>query len=99
MNLEKQIPETWRTGKNRYVRDETLPEVFRILQAADLYLGHDSGISHLAGWSGAKCGLLFGPTDPALWAPPGERVKCWSQGGRWPKEGEWAGWVGRLVVD
>ncbi len=99
MNLEKQIPEKWRTGKNRYVQNETLPEVFRILQGADLYLGHDSGISHLAGWSGVKCGLLFGPTEPALWAPPGERVKWWSQGGCWPKEGEWADWVERLVVD
>ena len=96
---DKQIPELWRTGKNRYVQNHALPEVFGILQAADLYLGHDSGISHLAGWSGVKCGLLFGPTDPAIWSPPGERVRCWSQGGRWPREGEWADWVERLVAD
>jgi heptosyltransferase-2 len=35
-----------------------------------LFLGHDSGVSHLAAASGVRCVLLFGPTDPAVWAPP-----------------------------
>lgn len=34
------------------------------------FLGHDSGVSHLAAAAGARCILLFGPTDPAVWAPP-----------------------------
>ena len=40
------------------------------------FLGHDSGISHLAAACGLPCTLLFGPTDPALWAPqnPGVQV-------------------------
>jgi heptosyltransferase-3 len=33
------------------------------------FLGHDSGISHLAAAAGACCFLLFGPTDPKVWAP------------------------------
>ncbi|MEM7603333.1 MAG: glycosyltransferase family 9 protein, partial [Verrucomicrobiota bacterium] len=33
------------------------------------YLGHDSGISHLAGSFGIPGMLLFGPTNPAVWAP------------------------------
>ena len=40
------------------------------------FLGHDSGISHLAAACGLPCTLLFAPTDPALWAPqnPGVQV-------------------------
>jgi heptosyltransferase III len=34
------------------------------------FLGHDSGISHLAAACGVPSLLLFGPTDPAVWAPP-----------------------------
>jgi heptosyltransferase-3 len=41
-----------------------------LLEKADLFLGHDSGISHLAAAAGARCLLLFGPTDPDIWAPP-----------------------------
>ena len=91
------LPEKWRTSPHRLVRQQTLPEVFRILRQADLYLGHDSGISHLAAWAGARCGLLFGPTDPKIWAPPGDRVKTWHQGGRWPEPGEWAEWLRGLL--
>jgi len=99
VGLEGQLPEIWKRGDHRWVQNLTLPEVFHQLQSSDLYLGHDSGISHLAGWSGAKCGILFGPTDPTLWAPHGERVRCWSGGGRWPREGEWAEWVDTMVAN
>ncbi|MCK9588922.1 MAG: glycosyltransferase family 9 protein [Terrimicrobiaceae bacterium] len=40
-----------------------------VLQRCAFYIGHDSGISHLAAAAGAECLLLFGPTDPAVWAP------------------------------
>ncbi|WP_414663113.1 glycosyltransferase family 9 protein [Horticoccus sp. 23ND18S-11] len=43
--------------------------------ACRLFIGHDSGISHLAAAAGAKCVLLFGPTDPACWAPPTPEVE------------------------
>lgn len=38
------------------------------------FLGHDSGISHLAAACGVPSVLLFGPTDPAMWAPPAPHV-------------------------
>jgi heptosyltransferase-2 len=46
-----------------------LPQLAAVLQRCRLFLGHDSGISHLAAAVGTRCVLLFGPTDPAIWAP------------------------------
>jgi heptosyltransferase-3 len=46
-----------------------------VLARAGLYVGNDSGISHLAAAWGAPVLALFGPTDPAQWAPVGPRVR------------------------
>ena len=51
-----------------------LKELAGYLAACDLYVGNDSGISHLAGLCGARVLVLFGPTDPRLWRPLGRRV-------------------------
>jgi heptosyltransferase-3 len=51
-----------------------LPVLGALLSRCSLYLGHDSGISHLAAASGAPCVLLFGRTDPAIWAPQNPHV-------------------------
>ena len=51
-----------------------------ILAQADLYVGQDSGITHLAGLMGVRMVALFGPTDPARWAPRGANVSV-IQGG------------------
>lgn len=96
-DLLNQLPEKWRASPHRTVCQRPLPEVFGVLRNADLYLGHDSGISHLAAWAGVKCGLLFGPTDPKIWAPPGKKVRCWSRGGVWPEPSEWAEWLRGLL--
>ena len=45
-----------------------------ILARAALYVGNDSGVSHLAAAWGAPTLALFGPTDPRQWAPVGPRV-------------------------
>ena len=46
---------------------------------AAAYLGNDSGPSHLASAVETPAVVLFGPTDPRIWAPRGERV-CVLQG-------------------
>src|SRR5207245_1004618 len=46
-----------------------------VLARAGLFIGHDSGVSHLAAAWRAPTLTLFGPTDPALWAPVGPRVR------------------------
>lgn len=50
------------------------------LSACRLFLGHDSGISHLAAQCGAPCVLLFGPTAPPVWAPPAPNVRVLQRG-------------------
>jgi ADP-heptose:LPS heptosyltransferase len=50
-------------------------EVLSVLERASLYVGNDSGITHLASALGVPVVALFGPTDPARWAPVGSRVE------------------------
>jgi heptosyltransferase III len=45
-----------------------------LLARAGLYVGNDSGVTHLAAAWGAPTLALFGPTDPAQWSPIGARV-------------------------
>ncbi len=58
-------------------RLENLPldELSDRLSACRFFVGHDSGVSHLAAACGAPCLLLFGPTNPAMWAPPAPHVR------------------------
>jgi len=46
-----------------------LVELARRLPSCSAFLGHDSGISHLAAACGVPCHLFFGPSDPGTWAP------------------------------
>jgi len=64
--------------------EEVLPEAERFenlydlacwLKRASLYIGNDSGITHLAAAVGVPALALFGPTDPAVWAPRGPHVR------------------------
>jgi heptosyltransferase-3 len=52
-----------------------LPELAWALRKCALFLGHDSGISHLAAASGARSVLLFGPTDSCIWSPQNQAVR------------------------
>lgn len=52
-----------------------LSELGAVFNHVDFYLGHDSGISHLAASAGAEGLLLFGPTNPAVWAPVSPKMK------------------------
>jgi len=49
-------------------------ELITLLRQVKLFFGHDSGVSHLAAACGTPCALVFGPTDPNIWAPQSELV-------------------------
>ena len=71
----KKLQEAWRSNSRvRLLRNVPLPHLAAVLENW-IFVGHDSGISHLAAASGAKCILLFGPTDPEVWGPIGTNVK------------------------
>jgi ADP-heptose:LPS heptosyltransferase len=57
------------------VRFDDLYDLACWLASARLYVGNDSGITHLAAAVGTPVIALFGPTDPAVWAPRGENVR------------------------
>src|SRR5581483_12178965 len=79
-SLERVMPVRWCAGR----QDPPLPEAVCIddlyalacwLARARLYIGNDSGITHLAAAVGTPVLALFGPTDPAVWGPRGENVR------------------------
>ena len=57
----------------RFAHALPLPQLAAILSHST-FIGHDSGISHLAAAAGARSIILFGPTDPNVWAPQNKDV-------------------------
>jgi ADP-heptose:LPS heptosyltransferase len=57
------------------VRNLTLAELAAIMVRGDLYLGNDSGITHLAAALGLPTVALFGPSDVKRWRPQGKQVR------------------------
>ena len=55
-------------------RGLSLAQLATLLSQCDIYLGNDSGVTHLAAMLGVATVALFGPTDPVRWEPRGERV-------------------------
>ena len=55
-------------------RGMELKNVAALLSLCDVFLGNDSGLTHLAASVGVETVALFGPTDPGAWAPRGRRV-------------------------
>lgn len=71
----------------RVVETLSLVTLARELAATRLYLGNDSGVTHLAAACGCRTVATFGPTDPSVWAPHGENVAV-VQGDPWPEVGD-----------
>ena len=51
-----------------------LGDLAATLREARLYVGNDSGVSHLAAAVGAPTVAIFGPTSDRVWRPDGPRV-------------------------
>jgi len=69
-----QLEHAWKGQDIRFVKNLALPHLAGVLEHS-IFIGHDSGISHLAAAAGASCILLFGPTDPNVWAPRNENMQ------------------------
>ncbi len=57
-----------------FLQEMDLLTMSRFIRQANLFIGHDSGLSHLAAGFGVPSLLFFGPTDPTQWAPQGAHV-------------------------
>ena len=55
----------------RRLNDLDLREVAAVFTQLDLYLGNDTGTTHVAAAVGTPLVVVFGPTDPAQWKPWG----------------------------
>ena len=77
---EDEFPEP---ANGALLRTESLIDLARELEGARLFVGNDSGITHLAAAVGCRTVALFGPTDPRVWAPLGDHVTA-LHGTPWP---------------
>ncbi len=66
----------WKGRNVWFAEDLPLYHVAALLERCKLFIGHDSGISHIAAAVGIPCLLMFGPTDPEVWAPANANVRC-----------------------
>jgi len=79
--LRKAVSRYARGRKNIFhAADLELMSAASLLSQCGLYIGNDSGFSHLAGMLGCTAVVLFGPTDPLRWRPIGPRVEVVSTG-------------------
>jgi heptosyltransferase-3 len=76
--LERHMPVQWCAGPEEdlpgAVRFDNLYDLACRLSAARIYIGNDSGPTHLAAAVGTPLVALFGPSDPAVWAPRGPQI-------------------------
>lgn len=66
------LPVEWCAGEK--FRFDDLGELAAWLAGARLYIGNDTGITHLAAALGVQTIAIFTASDPARWAPRGENV-------------------------
>jgi heptosyltransferase-3 len=73
------MPVKWCAGPEESLQDavrfENLYELGCWLASARLYIGNDSGITHLAAAVGAPVVAIFVASDPVVWAPRGKLVR------------------------
>ncbi len=73
------LPVRWIAGPEdsieNAVRYDNLYDLACWLSTARIYIGNDSGITHLAAAVGVPVAAIFIETDPAVWAPRAERVE------------------------
>ncbi|MEM9018770.1 MAG: glycosyltransferase family 9 protein [Verrucomicrobiota bacterium] len=58
-----------------HLSEATLPQLAAAFSTADYYLGHDSGVSHLAALAKVPGLILFGPSHEPTWKPMGSHLR------------------------
>ena len=55
--------------RTEIAQDVPLVDLAYIMQSCTLFIGHDSGITHLAGALGMERIILWGPSNKLVWGP------------------------------
>lgn len=73
--LERELQEKHPHQARRLLNNLSLGQLAARLSEFHLYVGNDSGVTHLAAALGGPAVVaIFGPSDPVIWGPPGERT-------------------------
>ncbi len=85
--LEQFMPVRWILDHGQFVEgaqaDPPVDDLYELackLAQARVYVGNDSGVTHLAAASGARVVALFGPSDASIWGPRGRDVRILQAG-------------------
>ena len=57
-----------------FLENESLSELAGVLKSSRIFVGHDSGISHMAASLGVKSLILWGATNRVIWGPQHRNV-------------------------
>ena len=74
-NIVQQLRSELRSTSLLLANNWRLGKLAALMEQSSLYLGNDSGITHLAAACNIPTIALFGPTDPRIWGPKGLKVK------------------------
>jgi heptosyltransferase-3 len=69
---ENGIKTTLVSSKATIIEGLELPTIAACARLSRMFIGNDSGVSHLAAAAGLPGIVIFGPTDPTRWSPIGD---------------------------
>jgi ADP-heptose:LPS heptosyltransferase len=96
--LAKQLP----SERVHMVRNVPLTELAHHLSCCRNFIGHDSGITHLAAALGLPVTVLWGPSNQVVWSPRGKRVQIIADADGLEKlslENVWQAWQQMAMID
>ena len=74
-SIETEILQTAKRSMISLIGNTRLLELAALMTRCRLFIGNDAGPMHMAAAVGCSVVALFGPSDPAVWAPRGKHVK------------------------
>ena len=87
-NERRSLDDVWGSENGVVVRKDgklDWRELAELIAGAEIYVGPDTSVTHLAAATGCPTVALYGPTDPVLWGP-------------WPKAGLKQNWAKSGIV-
>ncbi|MCK4417065.1 MAG: glycosyltransferase family 9 protein [Candidatus Latescibacteria bacterium] len=70
----RQVVQEMKPRKPLMVENFSLTKLAALFQKCRVFVGNDSGITHIASAVGTPTVAVFGPSDPRIWAPQGKHT-------------------------